>query len=68
MNKNEIKNHYFTSRAFTAGTDSFLMSSVMRSVMPSLSVSDSEKLANAFAERLKTYMDEAKDYAERVGN
>jgi len=68
VNKNDIKNHYFTSRAFGAGTDSFLMGSALRSVMPSLSVSDSEKLANAFAERLKTYMDEAKDYAERIGD
>ena len=68
MNKNDIKNHYFASRAFTAGTDSFLMGSALRSVMPSLSVSDSEKLANAFAERLKTYMDEAKKYSECYGD
>lgn len=67
MKKHDILNHYFTSRAFKAGTDSFLMTASVRSVMPSLSNDDAEKLANMFAEKLKGYMDEAKEYSDKVG-
>ena len=67
MKKQDIQNHYFASRAFKAGTDSFLMTASLRSVMPSLSNEDAEKLANMFAEKLKGYMGEAQEYAEKVG-
>lgn len=66
MNKQQIVNQYFTSRAFNAGTDLTMTAINLRLEMPDLSNEQADRVAILFASLSRRYMVEAEECAEKL--
>jgi|TARA_R110000868_G_scaffold369124_1_gene632346 hypothetical protein len=66
MNKEQIVNHYFTNRAFSASMTPTVMSINLRNEMPEMSYAQAEKAAAFFSKLVESYMTEAKECADKL--
>ena len=66
MNKEQLTNHYFTTRAFSASFSPILTSINLRNEMPEMSYAQAEKAAEIFSKLIQSYMNEAEEFAEKL--
>ena len=66
MNKEQIINHYFTSRTFNSIMNSTVTSINLRNEMPEMSYAQAEKTAAFFSKLVESYMAEAKECANGI--